>query len=67
MPLQRTAITPLTSCLTPGVHSSPLFYSIYFLSEPTATAAAAQIRVSDIVDQDLDLSTLSLDGITVGG
>ena len=41
-------------------------YSILFENTPTATAPAQEVVVSDSLDPDLDLSTLSLGPITIG-
>jgi hypothetical protein len=44
-----------------------LLYSVYFLNESTATAAAQSVTVSDPVDPSVDLSTFHLSGIVIGG
>jgi MYXO-CTERM domain-containing protein len=43
----------------------PLAYQIFFENEPTASAAAQQVVVTDTLAPDLDLSLLSLGRITV--
>ena len=48
--------------------ASPLGYTVFFENEPTATAAAAQVVVTDQVDTTrFDLSTLTLGPITFPG
>jgi hypothetical protein len=44
-----------------------LFYSIYFLNEPTATAAARNVVITDVLDASIDLATFTVDGIIIGG
>jgi hypothetical protein len=44
-----------------------LFYSIYFANEATASAAAQRVVVTDVLDPALDLSSLRLAGISIGG
>jgi hypothetical protein len=47
--------------------SGPIPYSVYFENEPTATAPAQKVTVTDVLDQGLDLSTLTLGPITING
>jgi hypothetical protein len=47
--------------------SQRLSYGIYFLNEPTATAAAQNVVVTDILDPSIDTSTMTLDAIVVNG
>jgi hypothetical protein len=47
--------------------SDPLFYSVYFLNEPTAKPAAHEIAVTDFLDASIDLSTFNVQGIVIGG
>jgi hypothetical protein len=42
-------------------------YSVDFLNEPSASAAAQQLVVTDILDPSVDLSTFGLDSIVLGG
>lgn len=47
--------------------SNVLPYGIYFLNEPNATAAAQRVILTDTLDPSLDFSTLTLNGIVIGG
>lgn len=49
------------------VQSQPLPYAVYFSNEVTATAAAAKVLVTDLIDASIDLSSLSLSGLMVAG
>jgi len=42
-------------------------YSVLFENEPTATAPAQTVTVTDVLDPSLDLSRLRLGAITIGG
>ncbi len=47
--------------------TSALPYGIYFLNEPSATAAAQTVNISDSLDPSIDLSTVALSSIVIGG
>jgi hypothetical protein len=46
--------------------SQSLFYSVYFSNEPTATAAARTVLITDPLDASIDLSTFNMSGIVIG-
>jgi hypothetical protein len=47
--------------------NQPLLYSVYFLNEATATAAAQRVVVTDVLDPSIDLSTVKVNGAVIGG
>jgi uncharacterized repeat protein (TIGR01451 family) len=46
---------------------SPIDYTIHFENMPTATAAAQEIIITDVLDAGLDLSTLELTSVSFNG
>jgi hypothetical protein len=45
--------------------SGPLYYSIYYDNQPTASAPAQAVKITDILNSSLDLATLTLGPITI--
>jgi len=49
------------------IQPQTLEYGVYFSNIPSATAAAANVLVADLIDPSIELSTVSLDGLVVAG
>src|SRR5262249_18897156 len=49
------------------VQPHQLLYGVYFSNEAAATAAAANVLVTDPIDPSIDLSSVSLSGLAVAG